>query len=145
MTSRFVAAAACAVLAGALLGAIAAAETPATARACPSSAFVGGALGVKVKTPTSTKTAYAKSCMYATGTLIPVKVGFQEDTSSTFATSEKAAGKFAPLVVIHGLGKAAWATKAPGLLDVFDGHETIKIEAPLIATTKLEALARKLL
>ena len=64
--------------------------------------------------------------------------------ASTFATSEKAAGKFVPLLVIHGLGEA-WATKSPGLLEVFDGHETIKIQAPLVATSKLEALARKLL
>jgi hypothetical protein len=144
MTCRF-AAAACAVLAGGSLVATAGAETPANARTCPSTTVVGGALGVEVKSPTSTKTAYTKSCMYSTGTLIPVKVGFQEGTSSTFAASEKAAGKFAPLVVIHGLGKAAWATKAPGLLEVFDGHETVKIQAPLIGTSRLEALARKLL
>jgi hypothetical protein len=31
------------------------------------------------------------------------------------------------------------------LLEVFDGHETIKIQALLIAAAKLEALARKLL
>lgn len=142
--SRRLAAAVCAVFAGGSLAAIAAAEPPANSRACPSSSVVGGALGVTVKSPTSTKTAYAKSCMYAS-TPIPVKVDFQEDTSSTFATSEKAAAEVAPLVVIHGLGRAAWATKVGGELQVFDGHETIKIEAPLVANSKLEALARKLL
>ncbi len=82
--------------------------------------------------------------MYATGTLIPVKVEFQEDTATTFATSEKAVSKLG-IVIVHGLGKAAWATKSGGELQVFDGHETIKIQAPLAATSKLEALARGLL
>ena len=49
------------------------------------------------------------------------------------------------IVVLHNLGKAAWATKVSGDLEVFDGHETIKILGLLIPTSKLEALARKLL
>jgi hypothetical protein len=145
MSRRAFVPAAGAVLLLGLFAAAALAETPANARSCPSTSVVGGALGVRVKAPSSTKTTYAKSCMYSTGTLVPVKVGFQEDTSSTFATSEKAAGKLVPLTVIHGLGAAAWATKLPGELQVFDGHgTTIKIQAPLVATAKLEALARKL-
>ncbi|HEX4520124.1 MAG TPA: hypothetical protein VH063_11145 [Gaiellaceae bacterium] len=140
------AAAACATLAVAAIAASARAATPPAARACPSASVVSAALEVKVKVPTSTTAGSAKSCSYSTGTLIPVKVGFRADTSATFAAGEKGAGKLIPLLVIHGLGASAWATKAPGELQVFDGHgTTITIQAPLVANVDLEALARKLL
>ncbi len=131
-----------ALLAAGVLAAGATAAAP-NQTACPPRDVVGGALGVKVKAPTSTTTSYAKSCAYAS-TPLPVKVEFQEDTATTFAASEKAVSKLG-IVVVHGLGKAAWATKSGGELQVFNGHETIKIQAPLVATSKLEVLARKLL
>ncbi len=122
-----------------------AAATPPTARACPAVAIVDAALGGKFKSPTTSKTAYSKACMYAGGGLIPLKVEFQVDTAATFAASEKGAQAAGEAVVVPGLGQAAWASKAPGDVEVFDGHETIKILDPLTPTTKLEALARKLL
>jgi hypothetical protein len=103
---------------------------------------VNAALGQTGRAPVSTKTAYSKKCTYPGG-ILPTSITFQVDTAATFAISEKAVGALA--IKVHGLGQAAWATKAGGSLYVFDGHETIKILAPLTATAKLEVLVRKLL
>jgi hypothetical protein len=88
--------------------------------------------------------AYNKTCLYKGSGAIPVKVEFQEDTPTTFATSEKAVAALG-LVKVTGLGKAAWTLKVGGDLDVYRDGETIKILAPLVPAAKLEALAKRLL
>ena len=124
-----------------LVGSSAAAVSP-TSRACPSVSIVNAALGQKGKAPVTTKTAYSKKCTYPGG-ILPTSITFQVDTSATFAASEKAVSALS--VKVNGLGQAAWATKVGGSLYVFDNGTTIKILAPLVATAKLEVLARKLL
>jgi hypothetical protein len=66
------------------------------------------------------------------------------DTTTTFAAGEKAAGATGAVVKLKGLGKSAYAVKSGGFLAVFLGTESIRITAPLVSTTKLEKLARKL-
>jgi len=131
----------------AALGASYAAASSPTSRACPSASLVNAALGHKGKAPVATKTAYSKTCTYSGGSIIPTTITFQVDTSSTFAAGEKAAAAALPnsVVKLSGLGQAAWATKTGGSLYVFDAGTTIKILSLLTATSKLEALARKLL
>ena len=140
--ARVVIAAIGVAVAAAVLVASSAATSP-TSRACPSASVVNAALGQKGGAPVSTKTAYSKKCTYPGGVL-PTSITFQVDTAATFAVSEKAVSALG-IVKVRGLGQAAWATKAGGSLYVFYGGTTIKILAPLTATTKLEVLARKLL
>jgi hypothetical protein len=140
---------------GIVAGSSAAVTSP-TARACPSASIVNAALGEHGKTAVATKTQFSKTCTYpgsGSSSAFWTKITFQEDTASTFAASEKAAASALPKAVkkVSHLGQAAWTTGG-GDLYVFDGHETIKILAlslglssPSTATTKVEALARKLL
>ena len=139
-------------LAAIVFVASAAAATSPTARACPSASTVKSVLGVPAGTPVVTKTQFSKTCTYPGGGVLSTKITFQVDTAASFAASEKAAGSFgAKIIKVHRLGQAAWTTGL-GSVYVFDGHETIKIlalslgvRAPSTATTKVEALARKLL
>ena len=48
-------------------------------------------------------------------------------------------------VELKGLGQAAWVGKSGGIIDVFDGHESIRILSPGTTAAKLEALEKKLL
>jgi hypothetical protein len=145
MTCRRVAMAG-ACLAATVLVASAAAATSPTARACPSARVVNAALGTHVRAPVATHyLTYAKICTYPGGVGL-TKITFQEDTSQTFAASEKAAatGLGAKLVKkLTIMGHPAWTTNL-GDLYVFDGNQTIKILAPGTATAKLEVLAKKL-
>jgi hypothetical protein len=136
-------AAACAALG---FASAAQAATSPTKTPCPAASLVGSELAVSVKAPTSTVYAtYAKTCSYAgTKGQIPIRVEFQADTPSTFATSEKAVTGVG-VVKIKGLGQAAWTTKVGGAVYVYSNGKTIKVIAPLIALPRLEALARKLL
>ena len=122
-----------------------AASVPPVPKSCPSASVVDTALGQQDKAPVVTTTPYARICTYKGTSIVPTKITFQEDTSQTFALGEKAAAAAGPLVKPKGLGKAAWGPKAGGGLYVFVGTYSIKILAPLVSTTKLEALARKLL
>jgi hypothetical protein len=93
-----------------------------------------------VKTATSSLSSFSKTCTYAGGTL-PIRITFQVDTASTFATSEKAVHG---IVKVKGVGQAAWTTTVGGTLEVYKSGETTKIVAPLITAAKLEALAHKI-
>jgi hypothetical protein len=131
--------------AGVLLASAAAATAPA-ARACPSSTAVNKALGMHVRTAVASHyLTYSKTCTYPGGIGL-TKITFQTDTTSTFAASEKAAEHALGAKLIHklNLSQGAWTTNA-GDLYVFDGHETIKVLAPGIATAKLEAFVKTLL
>jgi hypothetical protein len=120
------------------------AATSPTKTPCPSASLVGSELGLKLGSPTSTVVAYNKTCLYKGTGPVPVKVEFQTDTPTTFALSEKAVAALG-LVKLKGLGQAAWTLKSGGDLDVYRSGATIKIVAPLVPATKLEALAKKLL
>ena len=74
---------------------------------------------------------YAVVCTFRGGA-IPTKMTFQVDTAGTFAASEKAVAALG-VVAVHDVGRAAWAPKAGGDLNVFTGSETIKILAPLVS------------
>jgi hypothetical protein len=112
---------------------------------CPAASIVNAALGHHDKAPIAQTSPYAKICTYKGTSIVPTKIQFQVDTASTFAAGEKAAaGSIGAVVKVHGLGKAAWATKSGGFLAVFLGSESIRITAPLAPLTKLEKLARKL-
>ena len=129
-----------------MLVAAAPAATSPTARVCPSPTVVNKALGTHLRTPVSTKTAYAKICTYPGG-VGSTKITFQKDTSATFAASEKAAASGLGTKLVKKLtlaGHPGWTTNL-GDLYVFDVNQTIKILAPGTATSKLEALASKLL
>ncbi len=115
-----------------------------TAATCPSASVVSAALKQKDRTPTSSTTAYGKTCTYAGGGIVPTKITFQKDTAATFAAGEKAVAALG-IVKIAGLGQAAWTTKAGGDLEVYRSGETIKILSPLTPAAELEALARKLI
>jgi hypothetical protein len=134
-----------AVLAAAVAAAAQATTTP-TKTPCPPASLLGSKLGVKVKSPTSTVYGtLSKTCSYAgTKGQIPIRVEFQTDTAASFATSEKAV-KGLGLVQVKGLGQAAWTLKSGGDLDVYNKGVTLKIIAPLVAASKLEALAKTLL
>jgi hypothetical protein len=121
----------------------ASAGSPATTK-CPSAALVGGALGQKLKAPTSQAFTYAKICLYRGSGVVPTRVEFQQDTSSTFAAGKANAAALGTVVSVRGLGKAAYGTKTGGFLAVFLGNESIRITAPLVPLSKLEVLARKL-
>jgi hypothetical protein len=139
--AKVVLAMACVAVVAVVLAAPSRAFSPSSAK-CPSASVVGGALGLKVKSPTSSVTPFSKICTYAGGGLVPTKITFQEDTAATFAAGEKAVGS--TLVKVSGLGKAAWTTKVGGTLEVFNGNETLKILAPAASATRLEGLARKI-
>jgi hypothetical protein len=111
---------------------------------CPSPSLAGSTLGLALKSPTVVHSKYFTMCTYAGGGAVPTRITFQMDTAATFAASEKAVSALSP-VKVHGLGKAAWTLKSGGDLDVFTGAYTIKIVSPLTPSSKLEALARKLL
>ena len=132
-------AAACSIVAVGAAGAASPSKT-----ACPSASVVGLALGVHLGAPTSTTTTYAKVCSYkASGSIIPLKIQFQVDTSSSFTAGENAV----PTSVrakVSGLGKAAYGTKTGGFLAVFLGSSSIRITAPGASLAHLEQLARKL-
>jgi hypothetical protein len=115
-----------------------------TAAACPSASVVSAALKQKDKTPTSSTTAFSKTCTYTGSGLVPTKITFQKDTSATFAAGEKAVSAL-EIVKVTGLGQAAWTTKAGGDLEVYKSGETVKILSPLTPASELEALARKLI
>jgi hypothetical protein len=88
---------------------------------------------------------YAKICTYPGG-LGLTKITFQQDTAKTYAAGEKAAASRLGAKLVKKLtvsGHPAWTTNL-GDLYVFDTNQTIKILAPGIATTKLEALVKKL-
>ena len=123
----------------------AAAATAPTARACPSSTVVNKALEHVRTAVASHYLTYSKTCTYPGG-LGLTKITFQTDTSSTFASSEKAAAAALGAKLIHklNLSHGAWTTNQ-GDLYVFDGHETIKILASGTATAKLEAFVKTLL
>jgi len=125
--------------------AVAAASAPPVPKTCPAASVVNAALGLRDKAPVVTTTAYARICTYKGTGIVPTKITFQEDTSQTFAAGEKAAAALTPVLVMKGLGKAAWGPKVGGGLYVFVGTYSIKILAPLVSTAKLEVLARKLL
>jgi len=131
------------VVAAALVVNTASASSPSKTK-CPSASLVGGALGQKLKAPTSQSSAYAKVCVYKGTGVVPTKIQFQVDTASTFAAGEKSAAAYGTVVKVTGLGKSAYGTKVGGFLAVFLGTESIRITAPLVPLTKLEALARKL-
>lgn len=138
------AAVAAVVLALTLTTTVGAAVAP-TKTTCPAASVVNAALGQHDKAPIAQTSLYAKICTYKGTSIVPTKIQFQVDTASTFASGEKAAAGAAGAVVkVHGLGKAAWATKSGGFLAVFLGSESIRITAPLVPLSKLEKLARKL-
>jgi len=112
---------------------------------CPAASVVGGALGLKLEAPTSQTFPYAKICLYKGSGVVPTRIEFQHDTSSTFAAGQKGAAALGPVVKVHGLGKAAYGTKSGGFLAVFLDGESIRITAPLISLSRLESLARKLI
>jgi len=114
-------------------------------KSCPSASVVNKALGQSNKAPVSTKTPYGMVCTYHGRGILPTKITFQKDTAATFAAGEKAAAATGPVVKVHGLGQAAWTTTSGGFLYVYDGGESLKILSPLTTTTRLEALARKIL
>lgn len=120
-----------------------ASASSASSHKCPTASLVGAKLSEKLSGPSSQKFTYGVNCTYKGG-LVPTTVDFQEDTASTFAAGEKAAS-VEGVVAVHGLGQAAFAAKSGGLLEVYSKGLTIKIDAPLVATSKLEALARALL
>ncbi len=127
-----------------LMAGAGAAVSPAKTK-CPSASIVNAALGQHDKAPTAQSTAYAKVCTYKGSSILPTRIQFQVDTAATFAAGEKSAASLGGVVVkIHGLGKAAFATKVGGFLAVFLGNESIRITAPLVPLSKLENLARKL-
>ena len=146
LDNKVMRAAALAGLAAAALVAAAQATTSPTKTPCPAASLLASTLGVSVKAPTSTVYGtYEKTCSYAGTTgQIPIRVEFQVDTPTTFADSEKAV-KGLGVVPVKGLGQEAWTLKVGSDLYVYNHGVTLKIIAPLIATPKLEALARKLL
>jgi hypothetical protein len=121
------------------------ATTPPSKIPCPAASLVGSKLGVSVKAPTSTVYGTGfKTCSYAvTKGKIPIRIEFQTDTTTSFATSENAA-KNLGVVPVGKLGQAAWTLKVGGDLYVFNKGVTLKIIAPLITAKKLEALAKAL-
>ena len=130
-------------LAVALVSAAAATATSPKTAPCPSASVVNAELKPThpAKTPTSTVTAFSKTCTYSASGGLPIKVTFQVDTASTFAAGEKAVSG---VVKVNGLGQAAWTTKVGGDLEVYNKGETIKILAPLVSAARLEALAHKI-
>jgi len=134
-----------AVVAGALVLAASAEAFKPSAVTCPSASVVNAALGQKNKAPTSTVTAYLKTCTYRGMSVTPTKVEFQVDTPASFAAAERADVALG-IVKIKGLGQAAFAPRSGGFLYVYKGGgESIKILSPLSTLPKLETLARKLL
>ncbi len=139
--------AACGIMLAAVLAAPAAAATSPAARACPSASLVNATLGTHLRTAVATHyLTYPKICTYPGG-LGLTKITFQQDTAATFAAGEKAAASRLGAKLVEKVavaGHPAWTTNL-GDLYVFDGNQTIKILAAGTATTKLEALAKKLL
>jgi hypothetical protein len=142
LVSRRLAVASAALLAGMAVPVAAAATSPRT-QPCPSASVVNAALGQKGKTPVARTTTFSKSCTYPGSGLVPTKITFQVDTATTFAAGEKAAG--GTIARLSGLGQGAWVGKTGGIIDVFNGQESIKIVSPGTTTAKLEALEKKLL
>lgn len=126
------------------LAAAATAASPTSAK-CPAASLVSSTLGESLKTPTSTVTAYGKTCTYQGSGINSARIEFQADTASTFATSEKAVAALQKIVKVKGLGQAAWTTASGGDLQVYSNGETTKILSPLVSAAKLEALAHKIL
>ena len=131
-------------LALALVASAAAAFKPGAVK-CPSASVVNAALGQKNAAPTSTVTAFGRTCIYRGAGPVATKVEFQVDTPTTFAAAERADAPLG-IVKIRGLGVGAFAPKAGGFLYVYKGgSESLKILSPLTSIARLEALARKLL
>jgi hypothetical protein len=131
----------------AVLVASSVAATSPNSRACPTATVVNKALGTHVRSPVATHyLTYAKICTYPGGVGL-TKITFQEDTSKTFAASEKAAATGLGAKVVKKVtvsGHPGWTTNF-GDLYVFDVNQTIKILASGVTTAKLEVLAKKLL
>jgi hypothetical protein len=130
------------LLAAAALAGPAEAGSSPTSKTCPTAAVVNKALGTHVKAPVTSTTPYSKTCTYAGTGVSSVKITFQQDTLAQFNVDEKAVGSMA--VKVKGLGQGAW-TSNEGSLYVYDNGIQYKILALLVATPKLEALARTLI
>jgi hypothetical protein len=130
-----------AAAAAAVLAASATAAAPAS-KTCPSAATVNAALGTHAKGPVVSSTPYSKTCTYSGSGISSPKITFQEDSLAAFQHDEKAVGSLA--VNVKGLGQAAWTTNG-GSLYVYANGIQYKILALLVATPRLEALARKLI
>jgi hypothetical protein len=131
------------VLAGTSAVSAAPSFTPSKAK-CPAASLVGGALGLKLKGPTTQPFAYAKICLYKGSGAVPLRITFQQDTAATFAAGQRNAAALGSVVQVKGIGKSAYGVKSGGFLGVYIGGESIRITAPLVPLSKLEVLARKL-
>jgi hypothetical protein len=84
-----------------------------------------------------------RTCTYTTSGAVPVTITFSTPvTASVFAAARKANAHSAPVVVVHGVGDSAWATKSGGQLFVLKGTLDVAISAQGVGAVELAALAR---
>lgn len=124
-------------------GATAPTATSAATTNCPAASIVNGALGLQVTSPTRSIQPFGVTCTYS-GSAIPLRIVFEEDTRATFAAGEQAvAGAGGAPTTVTGLGDAAYGVY--GFLAVLKGSTALRITAPVASLAQLEGLARTIL
>ena len=94
---------------------------------------------------TTKNTGYERTCTYST-TAAPVTISYVAPvTTVTFNQSRMAARKGGPVVVVHDLGDAAWASKGNGELFVLLGTLEVVVSMQQTTTAQLQSLASQVL
>ena len=122
------------------VGSTSAATSAATSSECPALSVVATALGESLRVPTAANTNFGVLCTYSGGSGTPVRIAYEQDTTSAF-TSAEASVRGAEKV--GGLGDAAYT--APGLIAVLNSGTGLRITAPAATRAQLQALARQVM
>jgi hypothetical protein len=122
------------------VGPTTAATSAATSSECPPLSLVAKTLGETLRVPAATNTNYGVICTYSGGSGAPVRIAYEQDTMSTFASAEASAPGAEK---IGGLGDAAYT--APGVIAVLNSGTGLRITAPAATRAQLQALARQVM
>ncbi len=90
-------------------------------------------------------TGYERTCTYST-TAAPVTISYVAPvTTGTFDQSRKSARKSGPVIVVHDLGDAAWASKGNGEVFVLLGTLEVIVSTQQTSSAQLQSLASRVL
>jgi hypothetical protein len=119
-------------------------------KACPSKSMLESALKDKITKVASATTTSShgtvKVCAYKTSFKVHTEIAFGTPVSQTgFVAVRKAEAKKASIVVVHGVGDAAWALKGGAGFSFLKGTLDTGIAAPHATDAQLVTLARSII